>query len=152
MFSKCLSPLQISNCNTTDDVPGVEPSYESKLIWESLQRIQVAKSALLTHEQGGPTLQVNCCEFFITSPDQTLLFWREAIGWGWMDTTAYSLETAKVDLTSYIDEFSSFYLKKASKEPNHLGQIFRLAQLYPNVSFLPTVRSKALSLMYLRNQ
>lgn len=83
-------------------------------------------------------MQVNCREFLVTSRDQTLLFWKEVAGWGCMNTTAYSLETPKVDLASYIDEFSSFYLKKASEKPDYLGQIFRLAQLYPNVSFLPT--------------
>jgi len=31
------------------------------------------------------------------------------------------LGTPKVDLASYIDEFSSFYLKKASEKPEHLG-------------------------------
>jgi len=107
-----------------------------------LQWSHVAKTALLTHEQEGPTLQVNCRAFIVTSPDQTLLFWKEVTGWGWMNTTAYSLETSKVDLASYIDEFSSVYLKKASEKPEHLGQIFRLAQLYPNVSFSPTVESK----------
>ena len=118
----------------------MEPSYKSKLIWESLQWSHVAKSALLTHEQGGPTLQVDCREFFVTSLDQTLLFWKEATGWGWMNTTAYSLETPRVDLASYIDEFSSFYLQKASEKPDYLGQIFRLAQLYPDVSFLRRIQ------------
>jgi hypothetical protein len=107
-----------------------------------LQWSHVAKSAVLTHEQGGPTLQVNCREFFVTSPDQTLLFWKEATGWGWMNTTAYSLESPKVDIASYIDEFSSFYLQKASEKPDYLGQIFRLAQLFPNVSSLLTIGSK----------
>jgi hypothetical protein len=37
-----------------------------------------------------------------------------------MNTTTYSLETSKVNLASYIDEFSSFYLKKASEKPKYL--------------------------------
>lgn len=59
-----------------------------------------------------------------------------------MNTTTYSLKTSKVNLASYIDEFSSFYLKKASEKPEHLDQIFQLAQLYSNVSFSPIVESK----------
>ena len=97
-------------------------------------------------------MEVNCREFVRTSPDQTLLCWKEVDGWGWMDTTAYSLETPKVDLASYIDEFSSFYLKEACEKPDHLGQIFRLAQLYPDVSSSPTVGSMTPQLMYLRSQ
>jgi len=58
-----------------------EPSYKSKLVWESLVRGPAGKTALLTHERGGPTLQIHCRELDATSQDQTQLFWKEPTGW-----------------------------------------------------------------------
>ncbi|KAL9613099.1 MAG: hypothetical protein Q9167_002356 [Letrouitia subvulpina] len=128
--------------------PWAEPSYESKLIWENLQCGDVIKSASLTHEEGGPALHVNCREFIANSPDQHQLFWKEATGWKYLHTTTYCLEKPNVDLASYLDEFSSIYLKKAGEKADYLSQIFRLAGLYPDVCFLLAAASKESQLMY----
>ena len=135
VFSKCKSLPQICIITILIDVVELEPSYESKLVWETLQQSHVVRSAFLTYEQEGPALHVMCREFFATSSHQTLLFWKEAIGWGSMHTTSYSLKDSNMDLTVYIDEFSTFYLKRASEKTDHLSQIFQLARLYPNVSY-----------------
>ena len=39
-----------------------------------------------------------------------------------MYTTAYSLENPNVDLASYIDDFSSFYLKNTGEKADYLSQ------------------------------
>jgi len=124
------------------DILGAEPSYKSKLVWESLVPGPAGKTALLTHERGGPTLRVHCREFDATSQDQTQLFWKDSTGWNWMYSTKYSLEVPNVDLRQYIDECASFLLRGASEKADYLGQIFRMAQLYRNVSFSPAAGFK----------
>ena len=52
-----------------------------------------------------------------------------------------------MNLTFYIDEFSSFYLKKSNQQTDYLSQIFRLAQLYTNVGVLSIVELKKIYLM-----
>ena len=141
MFSKCRPPFEFDVQQAAlIDVIGAEPSYKSKLLWETLQRGVVAKSTLLTHEIGGPVLQVECREFVATSADQTQLFWKEETGWKWIYTTAYTLKTPTVDLSSYVDDFSSFYLKMACEKADYLGQIFQLARLYRKVRVSTTIR------------
>ncbi|KAL9027847.1 MAG: hypothetical protein Q9196_003692 [Gyalolechia fulgens] len=107
-----------------------EPSYKSKLVWESLVWGPVEKTAFLTHERGGPTLQVQCREFLATSEDQTQLFWKETTGWNWTCSTTYGLDVPNIDLRQYIDDCASFLLKGSCQKADYLGQIFQLAQLY----------------------
>ena len=125
----------------------MKSSYKSQLIWKILQLSFVVKSALLTHEQERSILQINCREFLIISPDQTMLFWKRTTDWESTNTTAYNLKTLKMNLTFYIDEFSSFYLKKSNQQVDYLSQIFRLTQLYTNVGVLSIVELKKIYLM-----
>lgn len=45
----------------------------------------------LQHERDGPTICVHYQQFDIASPDQTLLYWKNIDGWGFIETTAYGL-------------------------------------------------------------
>ena len=137
VFSKCWPLSANRRATALIGILGAEPSYKSKLVWESLERGPAGQTALLTHERGGPTLQVHCREFDATSPDQTQLFWKESTGWHWMYSTTYSLEVPNIDLRQYIDDCASFLLEEASEKADYLGHIFQLAQLYRNVSFPP---------------
>ena len=142
VFSKCWPSFLNRRAIALIDSLGAEPSYKSKLVWKSLVRGPAGKFALLTHDRGGPTLQVHCYEFDATSQDQTQLFWKESTGWNWMYSTTYSLEVPNIDLRQYIDECASFLLKGASEKADYLGQIFQMAQLYRDVSFSPAADSR----------
>lgn len=81
---------------------------------------------------------ITCRKFAVTSESHTKFFWNQVTGWQWMETTAYSLEESETDLTSYIDQFSYYYVIKAIENDGHLGQISRLAQKHRKVGFSPT--------------
>ncbi|KAK2799838.1 hypothetical protein FQN50_008359 [Emmonsiellopsis sp. PD_5] len=121
-----LGPSQNTAMESPEEL-GKEPSYMTKLRWDSLPWLADSKEVLLRHENGGPMLPIICRKFSPDSADQTTVFWKDETGWKWIRTSAYGIEKPP-DLNRYVDESASFYLETVSRGSSCLGQLFQLAK------------------------
>jgi hypothetical protein len=114
---------------------GKVPSYEKKLVWESLIWTSHTKTASLGHDADGPRLSIRCHEFFAHDESQVRLFWKSEGGWNWAPTTAYTIESLDIvkDLDLYIRQYAAYYLQKTTQGTDALSHIFKMANFFTDV-------------------
>lgn len=62
------------------------------------------RRVVLGHQLKGPSLEIHCCQFEVSSPEQTRLFWKDESSWQWMTTSAFALAAYDVDVNGYISD------------------------------------------------
>ena len=114
---------------------GNVPSYEKKLVWESLIWVSHTKNVGLGHDPDGPRLPVRCHEFLAHDGSQVRLFGKSETGWNWIPTTAHTMESLDIakDLDLYIRQYSAYYLQKATEGDDALSHIFKMANYFTDV-------------------
>ena len=96
----------------------------------------------LRHYPDGPTLNVECQEFFPTHPNQIRVLQQNSSGWHFVKTTAYFLATTKIDISSYVKGCVGYALREAcALRTTPIVYFFILAQHYIEVSNLQRCRS-----------
>jgi hypothetical protein len=92
-----------------------------KLAWEQIVIVSSA-TALLRHENGGPTIQADVGLFQATHQDQVTLWHKKHQTWDQINTTPYAL-VGLSDLDPYVSQYTCFYLQRVQNTGAFIDRI-----------------------------